>query len=73
MRLLLPLALSLLTASAAGAMPLSAPHPAGATPTQFSRGESAEVRRCMRRKFGPSYYRGVKRAHRLMMAQACGG
>ena len=73
MRFLIPLAFSLLTASAALAMPLAAPEPAGAMLAQFSRGESADVRRCLRRKFGPSYYRGVKRAYRLVMAQSCGG
>ncbi len=73
MRVLLPLAIALLTASVAEAMPLSVPGPAGATPAQFTRSEAAAVRRCMRRTFGPSYYRGVKRAHRAMMAQACGG
>ncbi len=29
--------------------------------------------RCMRERYGPHYYRGVKRAHRYFMAQACGG
>jgi hypothetical protein len=29
--------------------------------------------RCMRERYGPRYYRGVKRAHRYFMAQACGG
>ena len=28
--------------------------------------------RCMRKRYGPHYYRGVKRAHRYFMAQACG-
>jgi hypothetical protein len=34
---------------------------------------SREFRRCMRQKYGRNYYRGVKRAHRFHMAQACGG
>jgi hypothetical protein len=34
---------------------------------------SRGFRRCMRAKFGPKYFRGVKRAHRYFMAQACGG
>ena len=29
--------------------------------------------RCMRKHYGPHYYRGVTRAHRFFMAQACGG
>jgi hypothetical protein len=32
-----------------------------------------EFNRCMREKYGRNYYRGVKRAHRFHMAQACGG
>lgn len=28
---------------------------------------------CMRKRYGPHYFRGVKRAHRYFMAQACGG
>jgi hypothetical protein len=34
---------------------------------------SRGFRRCMRAKYGPKYFRGVKRAHRYFMAQACGG
>lgn len=65
---------ALLPASAALALP-SAGRPASmaAEPAQFSRGESRDFRRCMRAKFGPHYFRGVKRAHRTFMAQACGG
>jgi hypothetical protein len=32
-----------------------------------------DFRRCMRETYGPRYFRGVKRAHRFFMAQACGG
>jgi hypothetical protein len=34
---------------------------------------SRGFRRCMREKYGPRYFRGVSRAHRWHMAQACGG
>jgi hypothetical protein len=30
-------------------------------------------RRCMRQKYGRNYFRGVPRAHRFHMSQACGG
>ena len=63
--------------SAAAASPLAGilPRPAsdGAEPVQFSQTRSQEFNRCMRAKYGPRYYRGVKRAHRYFMAQACGG
>jgi hypothetical protein len=41
------------------------------TDVQYS--NSRGFRSCMRKKYGPRYYRGVKRAHRYFMAQACGG
>jgi len=34
---------------------------------------SRAMRRCMRARFGPRYFAGVKRAHRYVMAQECGG
>jgi hypothetical protein len=41
------------------------------TDVQYS--NSRSFRSCMRQKYGPKYFRGVKRAHRFHMAQACGG
>jgi len=41
-------------------------------PAQYDARSSRAVRRCMRAKYGPNYYRGVKRAHRAVMAQSCG-
>jgi hypothetical protein len=41
------------------------------TDVQYS--NSRSFRSCMREKYGPKYFRGVKRAHRFHMAQACGG
>jgi hypothetical protein len=43
----------------------------GIVPVQFS--TSKGFNRCMRAKYGPRYFRGVNRAHRYVMAQACGG
>ncbi len=43
----------------------------GVTDVQYSNSKS--FRSCMRQKYGPKYFRGVKRAHRFHMAQACGG
>jgi hypothetical protein len=40
---------------------------------QYSRGGSRAFRRCMRAKYGPRYFQGVRRAQRFIMAQACGG
>jgi hypothetical protein len=45
--------------------------PPGVTEVQYSNSKS--FRSCMRQKYGPKYFRGVKRAHRYHMAQACGG
>ncbi len=59
----------------AHAMPvLTSPAPAvqeGLIAAQYS--NSRGFRRCMRQKYGPRYFRGVSRAHRYHMAQACGG
>jgi hypothetical protein len=40
---------------------------------QGSRAENRAFRSCMRAKYGPRYFAGVRRAHRYHMAQACGG
>ncbi len=40
---------------------------------QYSAEQSRGFRHCMRQKYGPRYFRGVKRAHRYHMVQACGG
>jgi hypothetical protein len=59
--------------------------PAVASPLTFDRALSAQspaleaqynprsptFRRCMRAKYGPRYFAGVRRAHRWHMAQAC--
>jgi hypothetical protein len=41
------------------------------TDVQYS--SSRNFRSCMHKKYGRHYFRGVKRAHRYHMAQACGG
>jgi hypothetical protein len=75
----LMLATGMLASMASGAMAWPAPETLRAqafntvTTAQFAQGGAKEARRCMRRKYGPHYYRGVRRAHRLFMAQACGG
>ncbi len=73
-----PLALAGLFALALPMMPAAAmpvlmtPAVAEAViPVQFT--NSRSFRRCMRQKYGPRYFRGVSRAHRYHMAQACGG
>jgi len=38
-----------------------------------SRGENRAFRSCMREKYGPRYFAGVRRAQRHHMAQACTG
>ena len=40
---------------------------------QSTRGGNRDFRRCMRAKYGPRYFAGVRRATRYHMAQACGG
>jgi hypothetical protein len=35
--------------------------------------QTRAFRRCMRQKYGRNFFRGVPRAHRTYMAQACGG
>jgi hypothetical protein len=62
-------------ATSARAMPVSADvgklSSFNVTDVQYSNSKS--FRSCMRQKYGPKYFRGVKRAHRYHMAQACGG
>jgi hypothetical protein len=57
------------------AMPVSGhtgtAHASDMTDVQYA--NSKGFRRCMRQKYGRHYFRGVKRAHRYFMAQACGG
>jgi hypothetical protein len=68
-------AIGILASAPAGAlMPLRPTPdiaPLGVTQVQYS--NSAGFRSCMRGKYGSHYFRGVKRAHRYHMAQACGG
>jgi hypothetical protein len=59
----------------ARAMPVSADvgKAAAFSVTEVQYSNSRGFRSCMRQKYGPKYFRGVKRAHRYFMAQACGG
>jgi hypothetical protein len=61
--------------SSARAMPLSGDigKAASFAVTDIQYSSSRSFRSCMRQKYGPKYFRGVKRAHRYHMAQACGG
>ena len=40
---------------------------------RFNHVEARSFRRCMRAKYGPRYFRGVRQAQRNFKAQACGG
>ena len=60
-------------APGSGAPDIAGLSPAPAEQAQFSRERPRDFNRCMREKYGPRYFRGVKRAHRTFMAQACGG
>ena len=66
----------LLLAGPAVAGPLRPLAPSGATAPETAprlvAKPSKAFARCMRERYGPHYYRGVKRAHRYFMAQACG-
>jgi hypothetical protein len=68
-------AIGVLASAPAGALTLVRPSPDIASPamTQVQYSNSAGFRSCMRGKYGSHYFRGVKRAHRYHMAQACGG
>ncbi len=61
--------------SSARAMPVSGElgKVSSFTMTDVQYSTSKSFRSCMRQKYGPKYFRGVKRAHRYHMAQACGG
>ncbi len=63
----------LMLASPALAGPVRPLAPADAPLPVFAAKASKSFTRCMRKRYGPHYYRGVKRAHRYFMAQACGG
>ncbi|MFM9976124.1 MAG: hypothetical protein ACKVON_16315 [Beijerinckiaceae bacterium] len=53
--------------------PLMQLNPAQATElAQFNAGEGRGFRRCMRAKYGPRYFSGVRPATRFFMAQTCG-
>jgi hypothetical protein len=68
-------AIGILASAPAGALTLVRPSlditPPAVTQVQYA--NPAAFRSCMREKYGPRYFRGVKRAHRYHMAQACGG
>ena len=68
----------MLAASGASAMPpgigAMAPTTTALSPFQAVQFSSDRgFRRCMRDKYGPRYFAGVRRATRYFMAQACGG
>ncbi len=71
-RAFLFLACSLVLAGQSSAAPAFRPDVAAAVPA-VATAASASFQRCMRKRYGPHYFRGVKRAHRYFMAQACGG
>ncbi len=53
--------------------PLKQLNPAQATElAQFNAGQERSLRRCMRAKYGPRYFSGVRPATRFFMAQTCG-
>lgn len=64
----------LLLMGQASALPIGAPHAGiGADLVLGATSSTRSFRSCMRKRYGPHYYRGVKRAYRYFMAQACGG
>ena len=68
----------MLATSGASAMPHGidavAPLTTALSPLQIVQFSSDRgFRRCMRDKYGPRYFAGVRRATRYFMAQACGG
>jgi hypothetical protein len=68
--------MAFLSATPAGALGIAASRSVAVPATiELAQAGSAtrEFRRCMRAKYGPRYFAGVRRAHRFHMAQACGG
>jgi hypothetical protein len=62
------------TAAPVAALPILSPAAPGVvSEAQYAHWKARDFRRCMRSKYGPRYFSGVKKRHRYFMAQACGG